>query len=190
MTAAFDLAPRAYPQMRYGNHFGRHGEEYRIGQYHTVKCQFNPSLTKEAPRVAGLLEMTRQVGASGKDGAPKSSHTPTWQRTGSPTSAVRDDKLGSSSVHCKSIPAGRTSSAEACTAALASRHTTAVTNNDALSIVTSLVRVTNGYESGGLGPFKNGRCPAVRSSSFGRKNYFRFIGNESALNEEPRGEGD
>jgi hypothetical protein len=70
------------------------------------------------------------------------------------------------------------------------RHTTAVTNNDALSIVTSLVRVTNGYESSGLGPFKNGRCPAVRSSSSGGKNYFRFIGNKSALNEEPRGEGD
>jgi hypothetical protein len=72
MTAAFDLALQAYPQMRNRNHFGRHWEGYRIRQYHTVKRQFNPSLAKETPRVAGLLETTRQVGTARENGTPKS----------------------------------------------------------------------------------------------------------------------
>src|SRR5215470_14766558 len=31
-----------------------------------------------------------------------------WQSTGSPTAAVAEEKLGSLRVHCRSVPAGRT----------------------------------------------------------------------------------
>ena len=53
-------------------------------------------------------------------------------------------------MHCKSVPAGRTSSAEARAAEPATRHTTALRNSVVLSIFTSLVRARHGQEGKGL----------------------------------------
>src|SRR5271166_2265990 len=54
---------------------------------------------------------------------PKEPRGPRWHRTGSPTMAVLDEKLGSSSVHCNSVPAGMMSrvAADAATATTRTR---------------------------------------------------------------------
>jgi hypothetical protein len=56
-----------------------------------------------------ILEVTGQVGARGKTEPPKTDKALAWQRIGSPGCAVWDERFGSSSVHCKSVPAGSTS---------------------------------------------------------------------------------
>src|SRR5258707_8344312 len=59
---------------------------------------------------------------------------------GSPGCAVWDERFGSSSVHCKSVPAGNTSSGADCAAPVAIRPRTSVRNTDLLSMVASPLR--------------------------------------------------
>src|SRR5712691_3799076 len=54
---------------------------------------------------------------------------------GSPICAVREEKFGSSRVHCKSVPAGKT--CEICAAALSMRHRIKIRSKNLLSILTS-----------------------------------------------------
>jgi hypothetical protein len=107
MAAAHDVALTVHPISVRHDDFA--GDRYIcIGEADPVKLNLQISL---ADKMAGLLnrfEVALQVATSGEDRSPKLLKTLRLHKTGSPTSAVAEEKFGSSSVQWRSVPAGTT----------------------------------------------------------------------------------
>src|SRR5215471_6899278 len=85
-----------------------------------------------------------------------------WHRTGSPTSTVFDERLGSSSVHCKRVPAGTTIS-RALALRVKAKRDTARRENSSLHFILHLGRT----------PLQFGRTPGL-SRDFARASCHRW----------------
>src|SRR4029077_13725258 len=90
----------------------------------------------------GSLESWRcplSIAPRGKTECPKVEMGPRWHRTGSPAIAVLDEKLSSSMVQCRIVPAGRISSFEAADAPTTETKTMRVRTRDFPAMVGLLV---------------------------------------------------
>src|SRR5579864_9567008 len=75
----------------------------------------------------------------GNNECPNDEMGPRWHKTGSPACAVLEEKLGSSIVQCKSVPAGTISSrVETARAPRVEMHKTRVRSRDFPAMVVSL----------------------------------------------------
>lgn len=80
------------------------------GDADAVELQLEISLTPEVTGILGGFEVTDEVAATREGLLSELSDSAKVTRTGSPTSTVAEEKLGSLRVHCKRVPAGRTTS--------------------------------------------------------------------------------
>jgi hypothetical protein len=80
--------------------------DIRTGETEAVELQLEIALADEMSGLFVRLQVSSEVASPGRTFCPNSLRPFKWQITGSPISAVAEEKFGSSSVQRRRVPAG------------------------------------------------------------------------------------